>query len=124
MHLSRPDPSKAAPPANPDYFEGVVRMQRLVSEDHSHELELIAVFFENGARTIPHTHSTDQVLWVVEGRCVVVDESGRRELSAGECVLLPANQWHWHGAAPERSACHVSIRKPGPTNWNVPRRDW
>lgn len=124
MHLNHPDRSKAVLPANPEYFEGLVRMQQLVSGDQSPELELIAVFFENGARTIPHTHATDQVLWVVEGTCVVVDDSGRREVRAGECALLPANHWHWHGAAPGHSACHVSIRKPGPTDWNVPRRDW
>ena len=124
MYLSRPDRSKAAPPANPEYFEGVVRMQQLVSEDISQDLELIAVFFDGGARTIPHRHSTDQVLWVVEGTCVVADEAGRREVAAGECVFLPADRWHWHGAAPGRSACHVSIRRPGPTNWDVPRRDW
>lgn len=124
MQLSHPDLSKAAPPSNPEYFDGAVRMQPLVSKDHSQELELIAVFFENGARTIPHMHSTDQVLWVINGTCVVADETGRREVAAGECVLLPANGWHWHGAAPGQSACHVSIRKPGPTNWDVPRRDW
>jgi quercetin dioxygenase-like cupin family protein len=99
-------------------------LQQLVSEDLSGELELIAVFFENGARTIPHRHATDQVLWVVEGTCVVADEAARREVATGECVLLPADRWHWHGAAPGRSACHISIRKPGPTNWDVPRRDW
>ena len=99
-------------------------MQPLVSEGHSRELELIAVFFENGARTIPHMHATDQVLWVVEGTCQVADGAGRREVHAGECLLLPANQWHWHGAAASRNACHVSIRKPGPTDWTVPRHDW
>lgn len=124
MHVSRPDRAKAGPPATPEYFQGVVRMQRLVAEEQSRELELIAVFFDNGARTIPHMHSTDQVLWVVEGACVVADEAGRREVVAGQSVLLPANRWHWHGAAPGRDACHVSIRKPGPTNWEVPRRDW
>ncbi len=124
MHFSRPDVSKATPPANADYFQGIVRMQHLISEGLSEELELIAVFFENGARTIPHRHSTDQVLWVVEGTCVVADDSGRREAAAGESVLVPANRWHWHGAVPGRSACHVSIRKPGPTDWDVPPRDW
>ena len=124
MHVTRPDRSEATSPANAEYFDGVVRMQPLVSEDQSGELELIAVFFESGARTIPHRHSTDQVLWVAEGTCVVADEAGRREVAPGECVFVPANRWHWHGAAPGLSACHVSIRKPGLTHWNVPRRDW
>jgi quercetin dioxygenase-like cupin family protein len=124
MHLALPDPGQSAPTPNPEYFEGGVRMQRLFSGEQSGELELVAVFFERGARTIPHSHSTDQVLWVVEGTCMVADEAGRREVRAGQCVLLPANGWHWHGATPREAACHVSIRQPGPTNWEVPRRDW
>ena len=124
MNPIRVDRAGAKAPPNPEYFEGEVRMQRLVSEGDSRELELIAVFFDAGARTIPHVHETDQVLLVVEGRCVVADGSGRREIGTGEWVLLPAHQWHWHGAVPGIRACHVSIRKPGPTDWSVPRRDW
>jgi quercetin dioxygenase-like cupin family protein len=120
----QPDRSKAQPAANPEYFEGRVLMQPLVSASESGEVELLAVFFDAGARTIPHVHETDQVLCVVDGRCVVGDASGRREFGAGEWVLLPAHQWHWHGAVRAQQACHVSIRKPGPTNWAVERRDW
>ena len=124
MQVARPERKLASPPPNPEYFDGEVRLQPLVGADGSQELELVAVFFADGARTIPHTHATDQVLWIVEGRCVVADETGRREVAAGECVLLPARRWHWHGAAPGHDACHVSIRKPGPTDWSVERRDW
>ena len=124
MHAIKLDRSQARPTPSPEYFEGAVRMHHLVTKDDSQELELIAVFFENGARTIPHTHSTDQVLLVVEGTCVVADESGRRTLESCGCALLAANRWHWHGAAPGQSACHISIRKPGPSDWTVPKRDW
>lgn len=99
-------------------------MHHLVTRDESQELEVIAVFFENGARTKPHAHSTDQVLACVEGTCIVADESERRELKPGDHAFTSAGNWHWHGAAPGESACHISIRKPGPTDWNVPRHDW
>jgi quercetin dioxygenase-like cupin family protein len=124
MNSLRPDRSRAVPAAHPEYFEGAVFMQPLVGADRSRELEIVAVFFENGARTTPHTHSTDQVLYVVSGSCVVADDAGRRQAGAGELVVLPANRWHWHGAAPGQSMCHVSIRQPGPTDWTVERRDW
>jgi len=122
MNVAKPDRSKAHPTATPDYFEGGVHMQPLLTSEVSQELELIAVFFEDGARTIVHAHSTDQVLWVVEGTCIVADGSAQRELRPGECVLVPAGRWHWHGAAPGGSMCHISIRRPGPTDWGVPRR--
>ncbi|HKQ59822.1 MAG TPA: cupin domain-containing protein [Candidatus Polarisedimenticolaceae bacterium] len=122
MDFARPDRSQARPAPHPEYFEGRVLMQPLLSQ--STELELIAVFFEAGARTIPHVHATDQVLWVVEGRCRVVDGEQRRELGPGECVVVPAGRWHWHGAAAGAPACHVSIRQPGTTDWTVERRDF
>ncbi len=124
MQLFRTDRSLAQPTDTPQYFEGQVSMQGLVVGESSQELDIRAVYFEDGARTIPHTHSTDQVLYVVSGTCVVADESGRRQAGPGEYVLLPANRWHWHGAAPGQSMCHVSIRQPGPTDWTVERRDW
>jgi quercetin dioxygenase-like cupin family protein len=124
MEILRPDRSQAQPAAHPEYFEGRVLMHSLVAADRSRELEIIAVFFEGGARTTPHTHATDQLLYVVAGTCVVADDSGRRQVGPGDYVLLPAHQWHWHGAAPGQSMCHVSIRQPGPTDWTVERRDW
>lgn len=124
MHQAKADRAKAPPAANPEYFQGRVRMQPLVAGTQSDQLEVLAVFFEDGARTIPHIHTTDQTLWVVEGTCVVADETGRSEIGPGECVNIPAGRWHWHGAAPGVSACHLSIRKPGPTDWSAPKRDW
>jgi quercetin dioxygenase-like cupin family protein len=123
MELLRPDRSLAQPTDTPEYFEGQVLMQAM-SAGPPGELDVRAVFFDNGARTIPHTHSTDQLLYVVSGTCVVGEESGRREVAAGDYALLPAHQWHWHGAAPGQSMCHVSIRKPGPSDWTVERRNW
>jgi quercetin dioxygenase-like cupin family protein len=124
MTTVKPDRSQARPAAHPEWFEGQVLMQTLVGADRSQELDIVAVFFADGARTIPHTHATDQVLHVVSGECVVADDSGRRRCGPGDFVLLPAHQWHWHGAAPGQSMCHVSIRQPGPTDWTVERRDW
>jgi quercetin dioxygenase-like cupin family protein len=124
MIVSKPQRSQAQPPANPEYFAGKVALQKLFAPAGGDELELIAVYFDDGARTIPHTHSTDQVLLVLEGRCVVGDEAGRQEIGAGELVRLPAQRWHWHGAAPGHSACHLSIRRPGPSDWTVAKRDW
>lgn len=124
MTVDRPDRRLARPPEHPEYFAGRVHLQPLVSTGLSDELELIAVFFDAGARTIPHVHATDQLLWVVEGRCVVADDAGRRELAVGECAFLPRDRWHWHGAAAGSTACHLSIRRPGPTDWSVPRKDW
>lgn len=125
MTVKKVDASQAHPPAQPDYFEGRVRMQELYQPDRDgEESELVAVFFEAGARTTPHTHESTQVLQVVSGRCLVVIEDERRIAEAGEFVIVPRGIWHWHGATRDEPMCHISIKLPGRTNWTVPRRDW
>lgn len=115
-----PDRTKALPPDHPEWFEGRVSMQVLWQE----QPDVLAVYFENGARTRPHIHITNQILYVVSGRCVVVTRKDRKEIGAGEIVMVPAGEWHWHGAAAGQDMCHLSIRTPGPTDWTVPVYDW
>ena len=103
-------------------FVGEVYRQDFKAGD---DLEIGAVFFENGARTRPHTHETDQLLAVVEGTCVVADATDRKHLGAGEVALVKKGEWHWHGAAKGQSGCHLTLRKtPSPTSLDVPERDW
>lgn len=125
MLIRRIDIAQAHPAARPEYFDGQVRMQELYQPDRDgEESELIAVFFEAGARTTPHTHESTQVLQVVFGRCTVVIEGDRRVVEPGDFVIVPRGVWHWHGATREGPACHISIKLPGRTSWDVPRRDW
>jgi Uncharacterized conserved protein, contains double-stranded beta-helix domain len=125
MEIVRIDPSLAHPAARPEYFDGQVTMQPLYEPDRDgEESELIAVYFEAGARTTPHTHQSTQVLQVVSGRCIVVIDEERRIVEAGDFVIVPRGVWHWHGATREGPACHISIKLPGRTDWTVPRRDW
>jgi quercetin dioxygenase-like cupin family protein len=100
-------------------------MQDLNLDAPEDGVELVAVFFEPGARTLPHVHPVEQTLVVVEGEGLVADESGRRRMRAGDVVVVPAGVWHWHGATPEAAMCHLSAKKPSDTVWDdVPLRDW
>lgn len=86
--------------------------------------ELIAVFFDAGARTIPHIHAEDQVLYFVEGEGTVTTEHERGVVRAGEIAVIPGGSWHWHGATKTTATCHISIKAVGPTNWDVPKKNW
>ncbi len=100
-------------------------MQELYQPDRDgEESELVAVFFDAGARTRPHVHESTQVLQVVFGRCLVVTEAERRIVETGEYAVVPWGLWHWHGATTDRPMCHISIKLPGRTDWKVPERDW
>jgi quercetin dioxygenase-like cupin family protein len=100
-------------------------MQPLNVDAPEDGVEVVAVFFEPGARTRPHVHPVEQTLVVVEGEGIVADESERRPMRAGDVVVVPAGVWHWHGAAPDSAMCHLSAKKPSDTVWDgVPLLDW
>ena len=116
----------AHPHPRPEWFSGPVFVQELNGASDAPELEVLAVFFEAGARTMPHVHSTDQLLVFVEGEGVVGTQEARRIYRVGEMAAIPADEWHWHGATPDSSVCHLSIRPGGPSVWapDVPMHDW
>ncbi len=125
MTVTRIDGARAHPVAHPEWFQGVVRMQELYEPDRDgEESELVAVFFDTAARTRPHTHDSNQVLQVVSGRCLLVTEAERRFVEVGEFAMIPRGIWHWHGATADGPMCHISIKLPGRTHWEVPVRDW
>ena len=122
MDTSRIDRAQAAPnPAMAQWFAGNVLFQQLVAE---RDVELLAVFFETGARTRPHIHNDDQTLYFVEGQGVVATEDETIRAAMGDIVTIPAGVWHWHGATPDAPAVHISIKRPGPTNWDVDEKNW
>jgi len=90
-------------------FGGQVWMQRLITEEHSHDIELLVVSFEAGGRTRPHIHAVDQILQIVSGRGIVAAGSERRFVEPGDVLLIPAGEWHWHGAAPTTAMTHPAV---------------
>lgn len=121
--VSKFEESLAQPEARP-YFDGSVRTHMLVGAEQSAELEVLAVYFSAGARTKPHTHAKDQVLHFVQGKGIVATETTKQVCSAGDVVTVPGGTWHWHGATREQAMCHISIRQPGPSDWDVDLKNW
>ncbi len=124
MQIVRVDRRQTQPADRPAYFSGPVHMQHLARPDQPGAAELIAVFFAAGARTIPHIHATDQVLHILEGEGIVATEREKRSVKAGDIAIIPAGTWHWHGATRTAAMCHLSVKPVGPTNWDVPVRNW
>lgn len=124
MEIVRPQRNQAPPAEPPDTFSGTVHLQRWRQADDATSADLVAVFFDRGARTRPHIHRSDQVLFVVDGEGIVATERERRIIRPGDIVIVPAGEWHWHGATATSAMCHVSARPAGPTEWSVPTRDW
>ncbi len=86
------------------------------------------VTFEPGCRNHWHIHHAEegggQILLVTDGRGWY-QEWGKeaQELCAGDCVAIPANVKHWHGAAKDSWMSHVAFEASGTnmsTEWCEP----
>jgi quercetin dioxygenase-like cupin family protein len=121
VDLLRLDDALATDPPEPYNFTGRVRMQNLANAGGTDELEYLAVYFDAGAHTRPHSHSTDQVLCFVRGSGFVwiADEEMQRVEQRG-VVVVPAGVVHMHGATEDEPICHLAVRAPGPTDWSPP----
>ncbi len=125
MKLTRIDRSQAREDTvRKGYFDGDVKTQQIVGPQDSSEVEMLVVYFSAGARTIPHIHEQDQVLQIIEGQGIVASENEKSMVSAGDVVTVPAGVWHWHGATRNSAMSHISIKEPGPTNWEVEQKNW
>jgi quercetin dioxygenase-like cupin family protein len=126
METVRARRDAARPHPHPEWFSGPVYVHALNEKRAAEELEILAVYFDAGSRTKPHTHATEQLLYFLEGEGVVADRTERRRYRAGGMAVIPAGEWHWHGATPETATCHLSIRPGGPSEWppQVEMGDW
>jgi 4-carboxymuconolactone decarboxylase len=128
LDVQRIDESRAGQPPEPANFTGRVRMQNLAKEGGAGKLELLAVFFDAGAHTRPHTHPSEQVLHFVRGNGFVwFPGEDRQRVTEGSIVVIPSGLVHMHGATADGAICHLALRAAdGPTDWapaGVPE-DW
>jgi quercetin dioxygenase-like cupin family protein len=108
----RPKQQGAQGPAQ--WFTGDVELELIVRGAEGSELTVANVHFAPGARTAWHSHSRGQTLWVTEGEGVVQPRGEPAvAIHPGDVVDTPADEWHWHGAGPDRPMTHLSITEGG-----------
>ncbi|MPZ99622.1 MAG: cupin domain-containing protein [Dehalococcoidia bacterium] len=96
----------------PIFEGGTVHGRELIPGGRSDHLSATVVQFGPGARTRPHTHTSDQLLYIVAGIGKVGDTEGEHVVSVGDSVLIPAGTEHWHGAGDTTSPMsHVTIMR-------------
>lgn len=78
MESIRPSRDPSPPHPRPGWFSGPVDVQELREGEGNTQLEILAVYFDAGARTKPHTHATDQLLSFLEGEGILADSQTRR----------------------------------------------
>ena len=96
-----------------DYFTGHATVSSRFTEEGQDSYRGGIVNFENGARTAWHKHPVGQTLIVISGRGLVQSEGEPvKDIAPGDVVWIPANEKHWHGAAPDSAMSHVAISAP------------
>lgn len=91
------------------------RVTRQTLARGSDQLSLTLLNFETGARNAFHIHTHDQVVLVLSGTGIVATMDETREVTAGDVVLFPAGENHWHAASPDSGVAFVSITPAGTT---------
>ena len=68
------------------------------------------VRFTPGARTRPHRHSKDQLLFFLDGPGIIAVDGGPDQvIEPGQFVLLPGGAMHMHGATEGAPTSHISM---------------
>lgn len=67
------------------------------------------IHFSAGSRNKFHTHTSDQVLVITAGTGIVATDAEEVTVNAGDVVLIPAGENHWHGAPGATPMSHITI---------------
>ena len=82
------------------------------------QVGIFNVTFEPGCRNNWHIHHAKsgggQILICIAGRGYYQEEGKEAvEMKPGDCVNIPAEVKHWHGAAPDSWFSHLAVEVPG-----------
>ena len=117
-----------APTSAPtETFTGAVHLTLLGSGEQPSRVAAALVRFTPGARTYWHVHPFGQILHVTDGVALVGTRGGDVvRARAGDTVVCPPGEEHWHGASADTFAAHIAIQESdadGPVTWLEPVPD-
>ena len=113
MHVVKKDqnPSEDRSDA-PIFYGGRVTGRAIIGGGTSKNFNFNQVSFAAGAKNHFHTHTSDQILFVTDGRGYVATESEQIEITDGDAAFIPAGEKHWHGATDDSDFSHISLTAP------------
>jgi quercetin dioxygenase-like cupin family protein len=123
MHLQTTRPTAKAPA---QAFTGDVYLTPLYNGQEPSRMNVALVRFTPGARTNWHRHAVGQTLHITDGIGLVGTRDGTvLRARAGDTVICPPDEDHWHGAAADTFMSHLAMFEalPGgadPTTWLEP----
>lgn len=119
MKVIKHDPASAVPSHAPILI-GNVANQVLVGEIDSAQVRMSSVTFRDGARNRFHRHSCDQILVITHGSGTIATPTETYDVEAGDVIVIPAGELHWHGSQEGQEMTHLSIVVPHETTIEEP----
>jgi quercetin dioxygenase-like cupin family protein len=105
-------------------FTGDVWIDTIAAGHEPSRIRVNFVRFAPSARTAWHSHALGQTLYVTEGAGLIQSRGDDvTEIRPGDIVFTPADEWHWHGAAPDRFMTHISMTE-GVGESQKPESEW
>ncbi len=101
----------------PLFTGGKVHSKSLLGPETSKELGIGVVTFSPGARNVLHTHTTEQFLYVTEGKGIMATKREKMLITPSTLIYFPAGEKHWHGATKNSSFTHITVAPPHKTNF-------
>ena len=123
QQLNPVNPTAKAPASR---FVGDVYLTPIYNGDEPSRMSVTLVRFTPGAHTNWHSHAVGQTLHVTEGVGLVGTRDGQvLRVRAGDTIICPPDEDHWHGAAADTFISHLAMlesRPDGgdPTTWLEP----
>jgi quercetin dioxygenase-like cupin family protein len=115
--------------APPRAFTGDVYVTAIYNGTEPSRMTVALVRFTPGAHTNWHRHAVGQTLHVTEGVGLVGTRDGSViRVRAGDTVVCPPDEEHWHGAAADTFMSHLAMLENlpdggDPTTWLEPVPD-
>ena len=97
----------------PLFLGGKVYTQLLLNDEfRGDKIQIVNVKFAPGARNKFHTHTSEQILFVIEGEGIVATRDEEYTVTPGTLIYFAPGEEHWHGATKDSSFAHLSILNP------------
>jgi len=107
MELQHPQPTVKTPASA---FTGDVYMTPIYNGSGPSRMTAALVRFTPGAHTNWHSHAVGQTLHISEGVGLVGTRDGSVVLArAGDSVICPPGEEHWHGGTPDTFMSHFAL---------------
>lgn len=88
-------------------------VSRQVLLPDSKEYNFNVVNFGQGVRNKFHAHDSEQILIVTAGKGIIATDTEEIEITAGDVVIIPAGEKHWHGATDDSVFSHIYVSRLG-----------